>query len=167
MHSWEFVIVNDKGARAELLGILPKTTSASDVDKMLDTWGMRDADQRNMYLDAVPKQYAMLYHAGCLIIPLFKHSGTLLRPETLSALNSFASIWCCIENILLAAVAEGIYGVTRIPTGNEPQHIQAVLLHPDNYICPCYIGLGYPKKCATVNPQKEVFAKDRLHMDRW
>ena len=55
----------------------------------------------------------MLRDAGCLIL---RRSGTgnALEPESLSALNSFASIWCCIEN-MLAAAAEGILGVTRIP----------------------------------------------------
>lgn len=71
--------------------------------------------QRGTYIDAIPKQYKMLSTSACLIIPCFRNHGPLLKPENLSALNSFASIWCCIENMLIAAVSEGIYGVTRIP----------------------------------------------------
>jgi nitroreductase len=64
----------------------------------------------------------------------------------LSALNSFASIWCCIENILIAAVSEGIYGVTRIPFDDEIEYIREILNIPEDYDFPCYLGLGYPRE---------------------
>jgi len=134
---------------------------------MLDSWGLTDTMQRDMYLDSVPKQYAMLLNAGCLILPFFKTWCDVLKPENMISLASLASIWLCIENMLLAAAAEGIFGVTKIPVGNEPQHIKNVLRHPDDYVLPCYIGLGYPAKDAVVNIQKEVSAKDKIHIDKW
>jgi len=167
MRRWEFVIVNDRNTRAEILKAIAEMTSTADIRSWLDSWGAADEDQRAMYVDAVPKQYAMLYRAGCLVIPFFRHEGSLLLPDSLSSLNGFASMWCCIENILLAAAAEGIFGVTRIPMGNEAQHIQNVLGCPDGYVMPCYIALGYPSKNAAMVKQKEVQAGDRLHMDRW
>ena len=167
MRSWEFVVVNNKNKRAEILNILPKTYSKSEVSEWLDSWGSNDNTQRDMYLDAVPKQYAMLYNAGCLILPFFREEDSLLQPKSLSSLNGFASIWCCIENILLAAAAEGIFGVTRIPMENESQHIQSVINHPDDYIMPCYIALGYPLKDTAIVKQKEVSPKEKIHMDIW
>ena len=169
MRNWEFVIIQDKRVRAELLRIIPEgyPTSAREVEKMLDTWGLTDGVQRNMYLDSVPKQYAMLYNAGCLILPFFKTSRDILKPETLISLAPLASIWLCVENMLLAAAAEGIFGVTKVPVGNEPQHIKNVLRHPDDYVLPCYVGLGYPAKDAVINAQKEVSAKAKIHMDKW
>ena len=167
MRSWEFVIVNNKNTRAEILKAITKMTSKSDVVKWLNSWGAADDVQREMYIDAVPKQYSMLYHAGCLLLPFFRHHGSLLHPESLSSFNGFASIWCCIENILLAAAAEGIFGVTRIPMGNELQHIKDVIHYPDDYIMPCYIALGYPSKDAVINEQKEMALCDRIHMDTW
>lgn len=50
-----------------------------------------------------------------------------MQPTSLSSLNEFASIWCCIENILLAAASEGIFGVTRIPMKEELEHIKKKL----------------------------------------
>ena len=167
MRSWEFVIVNNKNTRAEILKIIPKTFSKSEVAEWLDSWGAEDNIQREMYLEAVPKQYAMLYHAGCLILPFFRQEGSLLQPESLSSLNEFASMWCCIENILLAAAAEGIFGVTRIPMDDESEHIKSVINHPAGYIMPCYIALGYPSKDAAVPKQKEVSSKEKIHMDIW
>jgi len=168
MRNWEFVIVNEKSLRADVLGIISETAprKSEDINRILDSWGMTDKDQRNMYFDAVPKQYAMLYNAGCLILPFFC-CDDLLHPKSLSSLNGFASMWCCIENMLLAAAAEGIFGVTRIPQGNESQHIKDVIHHPDDYVMPCYIGLGYPKKDASILVQKKVTAKDKIHNERW
>ena len=167
MRNWEFVIVNNKNTRAEILKAITEITSKSDVNKWLDSWGAADDVQREMYVDAVPKQYAMLYHAGCLMLPFFHHHGSLLQPESLSSLNGFASMWCCIENMLLAAAAEGIFGVTRIPMGNESQHIKSVVNVPDDYIMPCYIALGYPSKDAIINKQRETLLHEKMHMDTW
>jgi len=170
MMSWEFVIIQDKSTRAEILRIVPEgyPSEKTELDKMLDSWGLTDSLQRNMYLDSVPKQYAMLYNAGCLILPFFKTWCDVLKPEEgLISLSPLVSIWLCIENMLLAAVAEGIFGVTKIPVGNEPQYIKSVLHHPDDYILPCYIGLGYPAKNAVINIKKEVRAKDKIHIEKW
>ena len=168
MRDWKFIIINDKADRAELLGIIPEIApSEKEVNEVLDDWGMTDTVQRNMYLDAIPKQYSMLYNAGCLILPFFQHDGVFLQPESMSDLNGFASIWCCIENMLLAAAAEGIFGVTRIPGADESQHIKSMIGHPDDYVLPCYVGLGYPRKNAFVSVQKQVSVKDKMRMGRW
>lgn len=169
MRSWEFVVVNDKNTRAEIVRAVQESHpgTKADIIKEVESWGMTDKLKRDMYLDAVPKQYTMLYNAGCLILPFFRNTGSLLQPKTLSSLNGFASIWCCIENILLAAAAEGIFGVTRIPIGNESQNIMNVIHNPDDYIMPCYIALGYPAKDAVINAQKELSLKDKMHMNTW
>jgi len=169
MSSWEFVIVN-KEKRAEVLKLIPENYTREFAGESIDSWGLTDELQREMYLDAIPKQYSMLYNAGCLILPFFRCDGEELKPDMLSSLyslNDFAAMWCCIENILLAAAAEGILGVTKIPANGEEAHIKNVVGHPDDYIMPCYIALGYPAKNASIPKQKEVFAKDRIHVDVW
>ena len=132
LREWEFVIVNDKKERLSVLN-LEDMTSYDECEKMMDGFGMTDSDQRGMYHIAMPKQFSMLYNSGCLILPFFKLREPLMNPTCLSSLNEFASIWCCIENILLAAAAEGIFGVTRIPMTEELEHIKNTLKHPDNY----------------------------------
>ena len=90
-----------------------------------------------------------------------------MKPSCLSSLNEFASIWCCIENILLAAASEQILGVTRIPMEEELKYIKETLKHPDNYTMPCYIALGYPSKDAKLPVQKAINIEDRLHFNHW
>lgn len=166
LRQWEFVIVNDKAERSRVLD-LQDMTDPEDCDRMLDGFGMTDADQRGMYHIAMPKQFSMLYNAGCLILPFFKLREPLLQPSCLSSLNEFASVWLCIENMLLAAAAEGVYGVTRIPMTEESEHIKKTVGHPDDYAMPCYIALGYPVKDAKVPVQKVVNPADRIHINRW
>ena len=132
LREWEFVIFNDKKERLKILN-LKDMTEYDECEKMMDFYGMTDSDQRGMYHIAMPRQFSMLYNSGCLILPFFKLREPLMHPTCLSSLNEFASIWCCIENILLAASSEGIFGVTRIPMEEELKHIKITLKHPDNY----------------------------------
>ena len=166
LREWEFVIVNDKKERSRVLN-LEDMTSYDDCEKMMDGFGMTDSDQRGMYHIAMPKQFSMLYNSACLILPFFKLREPLMQPTCLSSLNKFASIWCCIENILLAAAAEGILGVTRIPMTEELEHIKKTINHPDNYTMPCYIALGYPSKDAKLPIQKVINVEDRIHINNW
>ena len=70
LREWEFVIFNDKKERSRILN-LEDMTSYDECGKMLDGFGMTDSDQRGMYHIAMPKQFSMLYNAGCLILPFF------------------------------------------------------------------------------------------------
>jgi nitroreductase len=167
LREWEFVIVNDKSARLKLIDKVRKSATAAEVTAILDNWGCFDPIQREMYFDGIPKQYKMLLTAACLIIPCFRQKWPLLQPSNLSALNGFASIWCCIENILLAAAAEGIYGVTRIPFAEESKHLKELLQSPVDYEIPCYIALGYPAENAPHIKQLSIKVEDRMHFNKW
>lgn len=166
LREWEFVIVNDKKERLRVLN-LKDMTSYEECEKMMDSFNMTDSDQRGMYHIAMPKQFSMLYNSGCLILPFFKLREPLMQPSCLSSLNEFASIWCCIENILLAAAGEGLQGVTRIPMDEELKHIKKIINHPDTYAMPCYIALGYPKKDAKLPIQKTINVSSRIHINKW
>ncbi len=163
MRNWEFVVVRDRQKIASIIQAIPQKRT-EDITK---TRLFSDDCQQQMYVDAIPKQVQMLLKSGCLILPFFKQSSPLLEPEALESLNYFASIWCCIENILLAAAAEGLGAAIRIPAGKEPEHILEVVNHPKEYVMPCYIALGYPSKAAAVIQQKEYNLEDKIHMDQW
>ena len=145
LRQWEFVIVNGKEERANLLRV-ENMTSRDECEQMLDGFGMTDEVQRNMYREAMPRQFSMLYNAGCLILPFFKIREPLLQPSSLSSLNDFASIWCCIENMLLAAASEGLLGVTRIPMAEESEHIKTAVGHPKTMSCPATSPWAIPRR---------------------
>lgn len=160
LRDWEFIVVTDDNTLEQLLTKVPGFTGDYP-----DTQNRSPAQA--MYAAAMPRQYNMLRQAGCLVLPFFKQNTSLYKPETISTLNAFASIWCCIENIFLATAAEGLACSMRIPTGSEPEHIKKVLAHPDNYIMPCYIGIGHPAADAILPVQIEYNINNKIHNNRW
>jgi nitroreductase len=167
LREWHFVLLQDVARRQELLSQVIRPMNKQDSIKVVDTLGMTEEAQREMYIDAIPKQYRMLATSACLILPCFRQESDLLKPETLSSLNGFASIWCCIENLLIAAASEGVFGVIRIPGENERQVIKQFLGMPADYEVPCYLALGYPAEQARRTRQTEVDLRERIHFDRW
>ncbi|NMC11703.1 MAG: nitroreductase [Chloroflexi bacterium] len=167
LRRWEFILVQDRTQREVLIHRLDKPRSPQSVRKILDGWGLIEPIQREMYMEGIPKQHSMLLNAGALIIPCFYTETPLLKPETLSSLNSFASIWCCIENILVAAASEGIFGVTRIPFEAERKTIRRLLKIPALYETPCYLALGYPAQGENRSKQCEVNLEEKIHFNRW
>ena len=167
MRNWEFVVITDKEVIAKILKKIPRKVSDARIQFILKSWKLDDPCQQKLYTEAIPKQYQMLYSSGCLILPFFKQSGPLLAPKTLSSLNSFASIWCCIENIFLAATAEGLACSLRIPLDSEPDYIAEVLKQPQEYVMPCYISLGLPREDAVLCEQKEYNLDYKIHINKW
>ena len=113
----------------------------------------------------MPKQYRMLIDASAIILPLLKQKTDIIHPENISQLNGFASIWCSIENIFLAATNEGYGCNLRISLGNESEHAREILGYPEEYYMPCFIGIGRPKANASIPKQKDIDIKDRIHWD--
>lgn len=167
LREWHFIVLQDESKRRGLLEQTIKSRNEEEATRIVDAWGLTEERQRQMYIDAISKQFSALMEGGCLIIPCFRQRTALLQPETLSSLNAFASMWCCIENILVAAASEGIFGVTRIPMEEEREAMKHFLGVPEGYEIPCTIALGYPKPTAERTAQKGIHADERIHANVW
>ena len=167
MRDWHYIIVRDRNVAAKLLDIIPKGISNEDMEQLIKDWNLTDSLQQQCYRNAVPKQYRMLFEASAIIIPLLKQKTDILHPDNISHLNGFASIWCSIENIFLAATAEGYGCNLRIPLGNEGEYAREILGFPNDYFMPCFIGIGKPKKGVSPVKQKEINIKERIHWDKF
>lgn len=165
MRDWHYIIVRDRNVAAKLLDIIPKGISNEDMEQLIKDWNLTDSLQQQCYRNAVPKQYRMLFEASAIIIPLLKQKTDILHPDNISHLNGFASIWCSIENIFLAATAEGYGCNLRIPLGNEGEYAREILGFPNDYFMPCFIGIGKPKKGVSPVKQKGINIKERIHWD--
>lgn len=167
MRDWHFLLLNDLDQRRQLVSEVIKPLSRKRSETIITRWGLTDPDQRDMYLEAIPRQFSMLNNCGCLILPFYRQDLPLLKPKNLSALNYFVSIWLCIENIFNAAAAEDVFGVVRIPAPEESEIVKARLNIPANYEFPCWIALGYPAQDALRARQVSIDLDSRIHQNRW
>ena len=127
-----------------------------------------DKDKMAMFADALPKQQKMLMESGLLVIPFFRQlTWPLLEPAEQSSLNYFASAWCALENILLAATAEGLGTVFHVPVGDEAGKIKRIAGAPEDYEFTCLLTMGYPAENAFLPKQKEIRTTDRIHRNVW
>ena len=87
----------------------------------------------------------------------------LAECRTLFELNPLASVWMCIENIMLALAAEGLFGCTYTPY--ESKGLKEFLGVPAGYEIAAVIPFGYPKEPPGENESEDLAA--RLHVDGW
>ena len=123
--------------------------------------------QQKMYAVAMPRQYSMLINASYVILPFFKSNSGVMNPTSVSSLNPLSSIWCVIENIFLAATAEGLACSMRIPVGEEGENVAKIIGAPENYLLPCYIGLGYASEDNIEVEQIKYHAEEKIHYGKW
>ena len=164
----EFVVVRDKARIAAILSPLAGNIEGFTRKNVEALAGVMDKDEYAMFTDAMPKQQKMLAQSGCLILPFFFHTGCpLLKPDNLSSLNYFASAWAAIENILLAATAEGLACALHIPIEQEAEHVKSLVAAPPHYEFPCFLAIGYAALGAHICKQKDIRVEDRIHHNRW
>lgn len=72
-----------------------------------------------------------------------------------------------MENILLAATAEGLACAFRIPIGNEQEHVKQLVNAPDGYEFTCFLAIGYPDENAHICKQKVIRVEYRIHRIVW
>ena len=120
---------------------------------------------QKMYAYAMPRQYTMLKDAPYVIIPVFKSKE--LNGEYVSKLNPFSTIWCVIENIFLAATAEGLACSMRIPLNEEHDIVKAKLKVPPTYMIPAFIGIGYADPNEKELEQNVANLEKQLHFGKW
>ena len=163
----EFVVVRGQENIAKVIAPLAKNMAAfKELVAEVDESG--DKDKMAMFADALPKQQKMLMESGLLIIPFFRQmTWPLLKPAEQSSLNYFASAWCAVENMLLAATAEGLGAVFHIPVADEAEKIKELVHAPEGYEFTCLLTIGYPAENAFLPKQKTINVADRMHLNEW
>lgn len=163
----EFIVVRDRENIAKVITPLVKNMEAFK-ELVFEVDDTNDEDKMAMFADALPKQQKMLMQSGLLILPFFRQKQSpLLKPVEQSSLNYFASAWCALENMLLAATNEGLGTVFHIPVSDEAEKIKEIVGAPEGYEFTCLLTMGYPAENAFLPKQKEINIEDRIHMNIW
>lgn len=165
LRQFEFVVIRGKENIAKVIAPLAKNM-ATFKDLVFEVDETGDKDKMAMFADALPKQQRMLMQSGLLIIPFYNQKQSpLLHPVEQSSLNYFASAWCAVENMLLAATNEGLGTVFHIPVADEVEQIKKIVNAPDGYEFTCLLTMGYPEEGAFLPKQKEINIHDRIHIN--
>ncbi|MBP7706017.1 MAG: nitroreductase family protein [Candidatus Aminicenantes bacterium] len=83
--------------------------------------------------------------------------------RTLFELNPLASAWMCVENIMLALAAEGLFGCTYTPY--DAAGLKEALNVPSEYQIAAVVPFGFPRR--RPDPQEPEILDERLHIDTW
>ena len=123
--------------------------------------------QQEMFKIAYPRQRSMIEESACIILPYFKQKYAFDNDKNGYGLMDYGAAWALIENILLAATAEGIGSVVHIPVKKEPEQIKTFLKIPDRYYLPALVILGYPAKDALLPSQVKATVETKVHWNKW
>lgn len=164
--NWSYIVLQTDEEKEYAFEHAKKIADKFDSEKYLNvprpypiTLGQK------MYAHAMPRQFTMLKDAPYVVISVFKSKE--LDGEYVSKLNLFTTIWCVIENIFLAATAEGLACSMRIPLNEEHDMVKARLKVPATYMIPVFIGIGYADPEEHELEQCHADLEKQLHFGRW
>lgn len=168
LRQFEFIVVRGQENISRIISPVAENTKNIQQTGLEAAANVMDRDEHTMFVDALPKQQRMLMQSNCLVLPFFRQKDfPLCHPADQSSLNYFASAWAAVENILLAATAEGLACAFRIPINDEPEHVKQTVHAPEEYEFTCFLAIGYPAENAHICKQKEINVEDRIHHNVW
>lgn len=164
--NWHFIILKTEEEKEAILEFAKKEAGKFNEERYLNmprpypiTLGQR------MFGHAMPRQYTMLKDAAYIIIPVYRSKD--VGGGDFSKLNPFTTVWCSIENLFLAATAEGLSCSMRIPMNEEHEAVKKRLKVPPTYQIPVFIGIGYADPNEKDLKQTAPDFEKQLHFGSW
>lgn len=160
---WQFVLLRDreKRRRAVVEGLRARDLKdGGEIERFLERF--TDETLKAVYRRSLPVQLTMMLEAPEVLVVCYKMKP-LDECGTLFELNPLASIWMCIENIMLAMAAEGLFGCTYTPY--DAAGLKTALGVPPGWEVAAVIPFGYPRTPPGPNETEEL--DRRLHVDAW
>ena len=163
LKSWQFLLLRDRKRRLRAVAEGLKARDMKDrdvIERFVARFG--DEELKSVYRRSLPVQMTMMLEAPEVLIVCYKMKP-LAECRTLFELNPLASAWMCIENIVLALAAEGLFGCTYTPY--DAQGLKDVLEVPPEYQVAAVIPFGYPRTEPVGQTPESL--DERLHIDVW
>lgn len=155
---WELVTLTDK-------------TIIHDLAQIVRPYPCRITEpktpQQEMFKIAYPSQCSMIEECACVVLPFFKQKYPMTEDKNGYGLMDYGATWALVENMLLAATAEGLGSVVHIPVKKEPEQIKAFLKIPDGWYLPTLVILGYASPNAEVPSQVKATVENKVHWNKW
>ena len=123
--------------------------------------------QQEMFKIAYPRQRSMIEECACVVLPFFKQKYPMTEDKNGYGLMDYGATWALVENMLLAATAEGLGSVVHIPVKKEPEQIKEFLKIPDGWYLPTLVILGYASPNSEVPSQVKATVENKVHWNKW
>ena len=163
LKSWQFILLRDleKRDKAVVDGLKARDMKdGEEIERFVARF--EEAELKKVYRRSLPRQQSMMLEAPELLLVCFQMKA-LAECRTLFDLNPLASAWMCVENIMLALAAEGLYGCTYTPYASKG--LKEFLGVPSGFEIAAVIPFGYAKEPPGENGEEDLDA--RLHVDGW
>jgi 5,6-dimethylbenzimidazole synthase len=163
LKSWQFILLGDRERKSRAVSEGLKARDMKDgveIERFVAQFD--DEELKKVYRRSLPLQMTMMLQARQVLVVCFKMKP-LASCHTLFELNPLASVWMCIENIMLALAAEGLFGCTYTPY--ESTGLKEFLGVPAGYEIAAVIPFGFPKEPPGDNEAEDL--EGRLHSDGW
>lgn len=164
VRDWHFILLKDTSVRQEIVRIDEVEDVNPDIYKS-KTKVTGSPITLEMYIEANAVQKSMSLLAPEVMVVCYEQNKSIKDFTHINDLNRSASIWCCIENMLLAMTAEGIFGVMRIP--HNIDGIRSLLNIPNYYEIATIISFGYPADNAARCKQNPVNIDEHVHINKF
>lgn len=155
---WELVTLTEKALILELSKYIRPYSCRIQEPK---------TPQQEMFQIAYPRQRSMIEEAACVILPYFKQKYPLSEDKNGYGLMDYGAAWALVENMLLAATAEGLGSVVHVPVKKEPAQIKEFLNVPDGWGLPALVVLGYSAQDALLPAQVKATIEKKVHWNKW
>ena len=163
LKSWRFILLRDreKRARAVVQGLKARDMKdREEIERFLARFDQEEL--KKVYRRSLPLQQSMMLQAPELLLVCYRMKP-LAECRTLFELNPLASAWMCVENIMLALAAEGLFGCTYTPY--ESRGLKELLGVPAGFEIAAVIPFGFPKEPPGENEAEDL--DERLRIDGW
>jgi 5,6-dimethylbenzimidazole synthase len=163
LKSWQFILLRDREKRIRTVTEGLKARDMKDRAE-IETFVSRFAEEelRTVYRRSLPLQLTMMLEAPEVLVVCYKMKP-LAECRSLFELNPLASVWMCVENIMLALAAEGLYGCTYTPY--DSAGLKDALGVPSEYQVAAVVPFGFPRKAPDIQERENL--DERLHLDTW
>ena len=156
--------------RWELVSLTDKTI-IHDLAQIVRPYPCRITEpktpQQEMFKIAYPRQRSMIEECACVVLPFFKQKYPMTEDKNGYGLMDYGATWALVENMLLAATAEGLGSVVHIPVKKEPEKIKEFLKISDGWYLPTLVILGYASPDAEIPSQVKATVENKVHWNKW
>jgi nitroreductase len=163
LKSWQFILLRDRERRerAVIDGLKARDMKdPGEIERFIARFS--EEELRTVYRRSLPVQLTMMLEAPEVLVVCYRMKP-LAECRSLFELNPLASVWMCVENVMLGLAAGGLFGCTYTPY--DAEGLKSVLGIPTRFQVAAVIPFGFPKAEPEARTPENL--DERLHIDVW